>query len=147
MTCYFVNWEEYHTGVLRTSVGYFGVTEGQLFIVGLFFLNAYTNGECKYWKVSEMLPFMEYPDVLKDISVVTAAHLFLLYQCFATFAVSFYNVFCHSKNFIKACKGLIPLTQYVICIYILFGHTEWAQLYPGLALVMLQPVYCVCIYK
>lgn len=38
------NWEEYHTGVLKTGVGELGLIEGQWVLILMYFAQGVTNG-------------------------------------------------------------------------------------------------------
>lgn len=42
---YAANWEEYHTHVLRSNYSGFGLTECQLFLIGILMVQGLTNGE------------------------------------------------------------------------------------------------------
>lgn len=48
---YMSNWEEYHTEVLRTSIGGFGLTECQYMIIIAFTMNGLTGGSIASYKV------------------------------------------------------------------------------------------------
>lgn len=50
------NWSEHHTGILRTKVGQFGVTEGEYTLVVVHFLTGLYGQD--FWKIkaADILP-------------------------------------------------------------------------------------------
>ena len=41
---YMANWEEYHTHILRSNYKGIGLTECQLFLIGILFLQSFSGG-------------------------------------------------------------------------------------------------------
>mmetsp|Transcript_31433 Transcript_31433/g.48051 ORF Transcript_31433/g.48051 Transcript_31433/m.48051 type:complete len:102 (+) Transcript_31433:393-698(+) len=74
---YTVNYEEYHTGVMRTSLGGIGLTECQLFLVFILFLEGFTAGGFSQTSVQEAAAYFvpSLADGMKDklISVMQMA--------------------------------------------------------------------------
>lgn len=55
---FFAQWEEYHTHTMSHSMGYIGVTEGQLVLCGLHLLGACVSTQWWLKPVTDLLPFL-----------------------------------------------------------------------------------------
>ncbi|ETW05923.1 hypothetical protein H310_03563 [Aphanomyces invadans] len=112
---FFAQWDEYHTGTMSCGNGYYGVTEGQLTLIGCLLLTAAVGDDM--WLV-EPLPFAS----------ITCGQLFIS-TCFASNVVL---VYANIKNVFSAA----PLAGDQV------GHKELTR---GHAMVQLIPVVAVLV--
>jgi hypothetical protein len=61
------NWGEYHSGVLRTGMSNFGVTEGQLLIAGAIMANGVISTEFWNFTLYDGLKYFGYLENLTSI--------------------------------------------------------------------------------
>ena len=105
---FLAQWEEYHTHVIRTNVGWFGVTEGQYLTVLLFLVTPLLPEG--FW---EMSPFLgvTYCQLLCGGFMLAPGYMTLTF---------FQNTFSKAKKPLVALQQLVPLVVNMACLYAAF---------------------------
>ena len=92
LTFYTQQWEEYHAHVLRTFIGWFGVTEGTdwysfnnlnigiLLTLSILLMTGATSGEFPYWTLGSIITFVDLPDVISNMTVFHLIAMSALYK-------------------------------------------------------------------
>lgn len=124
-TFYTQQWEEYHTHILRTFIGYFGVTEGLLLQIATMYVIAFTDGAFNELQLHHLIPFL--PAFIGHIHICTIGIWFVFLNAVQ---YSFLNV----KEGLEKTKepksealmGLLPLLLFYMSMYITFS-TTWGH--------------------
>ena len=134
---YICQWEEHHTGKLRTNIGHFGVTEGIVMMIIAVLCGAYTKGACFHTVLNPYLPF-EIPFNLTMLLVVTVYLAMQAVICMSYGVVLSLKETKRSK--VEMVTSFLPICYFLIAVYLL-GQTKFFVAHPGIALYMLIPLY------